>query len=116
MKGLKNRLLSSDKDNLSEKAFKQSIAVSILGIVFCMIALCSVTWAWFFADVSSSANNIQSAHCNVTVTVKNGEKDITDNDGEYSLKKDKDYIITYGMFSYVRLQCWSINPPNDVSM
>ncbi len=94
MKEIKNIIFGSDKENLTDKAFKQSITISVFGILFCMIALCSTTFAWFFADVSSSANNIQSAHCDVTVTVKSGETEDTNIIEKYTFEKNKDYVIT----------------------
>lgn len=93
MKGLKDKLFSTNQDKLTEKAFKQSIAISVFGIILCMIALCSVTWAWFSADISSNANNIQSAYCDVTVSVANSGTAVDPVNGAYTLEKDKVYEI-----------------------
>ena len=94
MKMIKNIIFSSDKEKITENAFKQSIAISIFGIILCMIALCSATWAWFSVDISSSENNIQSAYCNVTVIVKSGDNEVVDSNGKYTFEKDKDYVVT----------------------
>ena len=58
-------------DTLTDKSFMQSIVVSVLGMLFCMLLLCGTTWAWFSEGVSSSQNTIAAADCTVTVTVKN---------------------------------------------
>ncbi len=90
MKGIKNIFFCAEKEKLTDKSFRQSIAISIFGIVLCMIALCSVTWAWFKTDVSSAVNQIQSAHCDVTVSVMSS----TASNGKYTLEGEKDYIVT----------------------
>ena len=82
------------KDNLTEKAFAQSMAMSIAGIVLSMIALCSVTFAWFSTDVSSSDNVIQTSYCDVSVSVKTSGVEVTPVDGAYTFAKDTDYLVT----------------------
>lgn len=89
MKGIKNIIFGSDKEKLTEKAFRQCIAVSVFSILLCMIALCSVTWAWFKTDVSSAVNQIQSAHCDVAVSVAGS----TASNGKYTLEKETDYTV-----------------------
>ena len=56
-------------ENITDKAFAQSIVISLLGIVLCIVALCSATYAWFVADISSSQNTISAAFFDVDVTV-----------------------------------------------
>ena len=55
-------------ENIADKAFMQSIVVSVLGIVLCIVALCSATYAWFVADISSQ-NTISAAYFDLDVTV-----------------------------------------------
>ena len=93
MKGIKNIFFCAEKENLTDKAFRQSIAISIFGIVLCMIALCSATWAWFSAAVSSNTNSVQSANCAVTVSVANSGTAIDADNGKYTFEKDKIYDI-----------------------
>lgn len=93
MKDLKTELFQANHDKMTEKAFSQSIAISVIGIIICMIALCSTTWAWFKADISSNSNNIQSAYCNVTISVANSGTTIDPVDNKYSFEKDKVYEI-----------------------
>ena len=82
------------KDKSVEKAFKQNMMISVLGIILCMVILCSTTWAWFTANVSSSDNTIKSAYCTVTVLVESeGEAALPTND-VYTLTAGKSYIFT----------------------
>ncbi len=55
-------------ENIADKAFMQSIVVSVLGIVLCIVALCSATYAWFVADISSQ-NTLSAAYFDLDVTV-----------------------------------------------
>lgn len=79
---------------LTDKAFMHSIAVSIFSIILCLIALCSVTWAWFDDSVSSASNNIRASSCDVSVEVTEDGTLQTAVSGKYILKKDKKYTIT----------------------
>lgn len=95
MREYKKNICVSDSNRLTEKAFKQSITISVIGILLCMVALCSVTWAWFSAEISSSSNDITSAYCDVTVSVKNNDTAIVpSSDGKYTFEKDTPYKIT----------------------
>lgn len=53
----------------AEKAFTQSLWVSAISILLCMIALCSVTYAWFAEDVTTERNRIEAGTFDLTVTV-----------------------------------------------
>ena len=94
MKGLKNILFNSKQEKLTEKAFTQSIAISVFGILLCVVALCSVTWAWFSDGVSSSTTSIQSANCDVSVSVTSDGTTVDPVDGKYTFTKDEVYEIT----------------------
>ena len=91
MKRIKNMIFHSDNEMQTEKAFKQSISVCVFGIVLCMIALCSVTWAWFSVKITSSSNTIQSAHCSVFVSVADENTAVEAVGGTYTLLKDTAY-------------------------
>lgn len=61
---------SENTDKLTEKSFLISIGTSIIGILICLVSLCSVTWAWFTGDVTSPNNEIKTApQCLLQVTV-----------------------------------------------
>lgn len=94
MKMIKNIIFNSDKERLTDRAFKQSMTISVVGIILCMIALCSLTWAWFSTGISSHANNIRSAHCDVTVYVADGSSTVLPENGTYSLQKNTAYTFT----------------------
>lgn len=85
------------RDKLTEKAFMHSIAVSVICVVLCAVALCSATWAWFSGDVTSSENTIKTGYCNVTISVKDGDTAVdvkTGTTDTYTLLKDAEYVIT----------------------
>lgn len=79
---------------LSDKMFMQSITVSILGMVLCMVALCSASWAWFTTSLSSPTNTIRSATCDITVTVESDGSKIEITDGKFLIAGSKEHIIT----------------------
>ena len=60
--------LFTTNENIADRAFVQSIAVSVVGILLCIVALCSATYAWFVADISSQ-NTISAAYFDLDVTV-----------------------------------------------
>lgn len=93
MKMVKNIIFSSDKKCLTDRAFKQSMTISVVGIILCMIALCSTTFAWFNASVSSNTNSIQASNCIVTVSVANSGAAVEAENGQYTFEKDKIYEI-----------------------
>lgn len=94
MREYKKNICVSDSNRLTEKAFNQNITISIIGILLCMAALCSVTWAWFSTEISSSPSDISSAYCDVTVSVMNGDTDIEPLEEKYAFAKDTAYKIT----------------------
>ena len=69
---------SKKTEKLTDKAFTRLFVTSILGIVICLVCLCSTTWAWFSTDVSSSENVIQSGEGKLAVTVTNDQAEISD--------------------------------------
>lgn len=93
MREYKMNICVSDSNRLTEKAFKQSITISIIGILLCMVALCSVTWAWFSTEISSLPSDIRSAYCDVTVSVANENNILDPVDGKYNFVKNKAYQI-----------------------
>lgn len=61
---------SQKNTDLADKAFTQSILVSVISILLCLIALCSVTYAWFAEDVTTANNKIEAGVFDLAVTVK----------------------------------------------
>ena len=96
MNKIKELFFGSKQDKLTDKAFTQSIAVSVISILVCVVALCSMTWAWFSEGVTSSSNTIKAGNCTVTVSVMNEETEIdpnTDTTGIYTFEAGKSYQI-----------------------
>ena len=62
-------------EKITEKAFLQGVVISILSIVLCIVGLCSMTYAWFTTDLSSSENIIESSSfsLDIYVTDENGQ-------------------------------------------
>ena len=80
-------IFSSNDEKLTEKAFSQNLLVSILSILLCVVALCSITYAWFTTNVSSGENVIKSSRFALDIKVldENGSPIdvINNNDGTY---------------------------------
>ena len=51
---------TSHDEKITEKAFSQSLVISVLSILLCLVALCSMTYAWFTEGVSSNSNTLVS--------------------------------------------------------
>ena len=64
-----DKLFVMKKENISEKAFVQGLVVSVVSILLCIAALCSMTYAWFSGGTSSDANRLVSGSFDVAVSV-----------------------------------------------
>jgi hypothetical protein len=73
----------------------QGLVVSIVGILICIVALCSATYAWFSGDVQSNSNNIKAGHFGIEVV-----SIVRDDDGEVSLAAEST-ILPDASGSYV---------------
>ena len=86
---------------LSDKAFVRLISTSIIGILVCLICLCSSTYAWFSESIESPVSTIQtSTSCKLSVRVTGGEADALAEYGEalvLDLKKDVTYTVTLSL-------------------
>ena len=58
-------------EKITEKAFSQSLIISVVSILLCLVALCSMTYAWFTGSTSSGNNTLTSGSFDVTITVSN---------------------------------------------
>lgn len=58
-------------ERLTDKAFTRLLLTSVLGILICLVCLCSVTWALFSVDISNSQNQLVSGVYDLSVTVVN---------------------------------------------
>ena len=69
------------EEKISDKVLSQTLIFSTISILLCIVALCSATYAWFVADVSSHSNRLETGRFDLVVLVSNesGESvDVTD--------------------------------------
>lgn len=96
-------IFSSDDEKLNERVFSQSLIISIISILLCIIALCSITYAWFTTNVSSGENVVESSTFALVIEVADGEGNaiaVTDNqDGTHSctLENTGEYTVVLKM-------------------
>ena len=86
-----------NNEKLSDKAFARIALTSILGILVCIICLCSTTYAWFTGSVQVDNNTFKAADaCLLSVSVyKDGsEKAIIDTENATTLECEGTYTIT----------------------
>ena len=69
---LKNYFDYTD-EKLTDRAFLQSVTISIIGILLCIVSLCSATYAWFVGNISSNSNTLTSGSFDLDVFIKEGE-------------------------------------------
>lgn len=92
-------------EKITEKAFSQSLMISVLSILLCIVALCSMTYAWFTGETLSDSNKLMSGSFDVSVSViKTSEADgtliennaamIALDDGSYRLLTPGIYTVT----------------------
>lgn len=70
------KFFDSKDEKITEKAFSQSLIVSVLSILLCIVALCSMTYAWFTEETESGNNKLVSGSFDVIISVTK-----TDNNG-----------------------------------
>ena len=82
---------------LSDKAFARLALTSILGILVCIVSLCSTTYAWFTHGVQSSSNRIQAAEeclLSVSVVKDDAEEVVIDTQSPITLVCEGEYTVT----------------------
>lgn len=72
----------------------KNLFTSILCIVLCMVLLSAMAYAWFVDGISSTANSMQTAFCDVSVLIVNADSPVEAVNGKYLFEKNKDYEIT----------------------
>ena len=68
-----NEMFTAKEENITEKAFLRGLLVSIFSILVCAVALFSITYAWFTADLSSGGNVLESSRFALDVFVTDEE-------------------------------------------
>ena len=89
---------AQEKAAESEKTFSQNFAISMISIFLCIVALCSITYAWFSEKTSSSVNTLTAASFNLDISVTPIDpslKVLALDDGrmEYTLADAGTYVI-----------------------
>lgn len=94
---------SNDGDKLTDKAFSRLMITSVIGILVCIMCLCSATWAWFNAGVESNSNKLASGHFGLDVSfAKDGEEPTAltaraDGTTVYTFPSADEYTVTLKM-------------------
>lgn len=72
------------------------IALSVLGLLLCMVCLAGSTWAWFTASITSAPQTIIAAHFQVQVSVTDstGQPLAAGENSSYFLKANEIYQVT----------------------
>jgi len=66
---------SNSEEKITEKAFTQSLVISVVSILLCIVALCSITFAWFTGSTTSNSNTLSTGNFDLNASViYNGEK------------------------------------------
>ena len=89
---------NNNTQKLTEHTFSRLMLSSVLGILLCIVCLCSTTFAWFSDSVPSAHNNIATAaDCLLTVTVSDGTSVLEDIEEGVSLKAGVEYVVTLSL-------------------
>ena len=83
---LKN-IIDKKEGKITEKAFMQGLVISVVGILLCVVALCSATYAWFANETSSNSNILAAGTFAFTVSVDKVE-DGEEAESEVVIKSD----------------------------
>ena len=80
---------------LTDKAFLRLVISSAIGILLCLVCLCSTTWAWFSSGLTFEDNQIKSAdQCLLTVTVEDTSTELADIENGVELQEGVTYTVT----------------------
>ena len=80
-------------EKITEKAFSQSLIISVVSILLCLVTLCSMTYAWFTGSTSSGNNTLIAGSFDVDISVSqveggvasaNAIKAISNTEGKYT--------------------------------
>lgn len=80
---------------LTDKAFSRFVLTSVLGILACIVCLCSTTYAWFSDSAQSADNQINIAdQCQLAVEVSQAGIVLADIENGVELKAGSSYVVT----------------------
>ena len=85
---------NNTKSKLTDKAFSRLVLTSILGILVCIVCLCSSTYAWFSDSAPSNGNQIKMAdECALTVYVVKDGTALEDIENGVELEAGVEYLV-----------------------
>ena len=64
-------ILNCKDEKISDKVFFHNMIISVVSILVCMIALCSMSYAWFTDETESCSNTLISGSFDVKIAVSN---------------------------------------------
>ena len=89
---------NNNTQKLTEHTFSRLMLSSVLGILLCIVCLCSTTFAWFSDSVPSAGNTISTAKdCLLTVTVLDGGGELDNIDEGVVLTAGVEYLVTLSL-------------------
>ena len=63
-------------EKITEKAFSQSLVISVVSILLCFVALFSMTYSWFVTEMTSSSNTLVAGSFDVIISISEVENGI----------------------------------------
>ena len=99
-------------EKITEKAFSQSLLISVLSILLCIVALCSITYAWFTGSTSSGNNTLVSGSFDVEIDIVKLNDDGTEvtGDADAVVLENGIYTLTPGEYKV------TLTPTDDATV
>ena len=97
------KVFTPTPERVTDKAFTHGLLVSVISILMCIVALCSMTFAWYNADITSGENVIESSRFALDIKIVNNADDsdvvLTENDkGAFTCTlAEGEYTVTLKM-------------------
>ena len=103
------RSVQNKDEKITDKVFTQNLIVSVVSIVLCLVALCSMTYCWFSTESSSDNNTLTSGRFHFTVTLlDNSAAEVTATAVD-STRGTATYTLDSGTYTVV------LDPGDDVT-
>ena len=83
----------NNEKKLTDRAFSQLLVSLLLGILICIVCLCSATWALFSESIVASENKIETAKSSLEIALTGQDDEAIDTEGEITLAPG-DYTVT----------------------
>ena len=85
---------------LTDQAFSRLMLTSLLGMLLCIACLCSATWAWYNASISSNTNELGAGKFGVSVSYTQSDEPAVelvireDGTSSYTFEQAGTYTVT----------------------